>query len=81
MSATSTIEELVFELAEEHTSGELEKLISLLDLVLNGKKSLEAKAVSSESPAPAKATASKSKAAKATPTVESNDSGDEEEPF
>lgn len=37
----SSIEELVFELAEEYTSGDLEKLVKLLDLVLNGKKSLE----------------------------------------
>jgi hypothetical protein len=79
----NTIEELVFELAEEHTSGDLEKLIRLLNLVLNGKKTLEAQ-VSGDviaEPAPAPATrASKTKNAKATVGVESNDSSDDE-PF
>jgi hypothetical protein len=69
----SSIEELVFELAEAHTSGELEKLIRLLDLVLNGKKNVE------PSPQPPKATASKAKGGKAA-AVESDDSA-AEEPF
>jgi hypothetical protein len=65
----SSIEELVFELAEEHTSGDLEKLIKLLNLVLNGKKNLEAPDVSpsapAPAPAPAPAVASKAKGVKA----------------
>jgi hypothetical protein len=41
MAISNTIEELVFELAEEYTSGDLEKLIKLLDIVINGVKSRE----------------------------------------
>jgi hypothetical protein len=61
----SSIEELVFELAEEHTSGDLDKLIRLLNLVLNGKKSLEVPDVSPSAPVPAPAPEPKTKGAKA----------------
>jgi hypothetical protein len=54
---SNSVEELVFALAEERTSGDLEKLIRLLDLVLNGKKNLEAQEV--PAPAPAQVVASK----------------------
>lgn len=49
---SNTIEELVFELAEEHSSGDLEKLIRLLDLVLNGKKNIEPVAPATEEDPP-----------------------------
>lgn len=58
----ASIEELAFELAEEHTSGNLEKLIKYLDLLINGKRSQEAP----QNSTPAKAApASKAKNAKA----------------
>jgi hypothetical protein len=74
----SSIEELVFELAEEHTSSDLDKLIRLLNLVLNGKKNIEEPSISTvtgtPAPAPTAAPASKAKASKAS-------APDEEEAF
>lgn len=76
MAITNTIEELAFELAENYTSGDVEKLIKLLDLLLNGKKTVEARDGKVDVAPPAKAAAPKAKSAKAS---ESNDS--EDEPF
>jgi hypothetical protein len=75
MAIANTIEELVFELAEEYTSGDLEKLIKLLDIVINGVKGREAQ---QDSEPTKTATTSKAKSSKAL-GVESTTT--EEEPF
>jgi hypothetical protein len=75
MAIANTIEELVFELAEEYTSGDLEKLIKLLDIVINGVKSREPQQDSE----PVKSTP-KTKSTKAL-GVSVSESTTEEEPF
>jgi hypothetical protein len=76
-SIETTIEQIAFELAQQYGSAELEKLAKYLELLVFGKKSLEA-------PVAAPSTTAKAKPAKAsgrTPkaVAESDDSTDDDE--
>lgn len=78
----SSIEELAFELIEEHTTGDLEKLVKFLDLLINGKKTVEArddsgKAAVASTPA-SRGSSSKAKSTKASGT--SDPSSDDDDP-